>query len=398
MGRIKKYRIIALVLTAVLVFSVTYSDRVCAFKAEDNETDKTLIPTEPHTREDGGKYRLAYVDYDEYLVASRQLYYILTGLQELGWISENSIPFTLEDIDKKVMSTKDMYNELIKADLGPYVEFVPDAFFYLGYDDSSKVSSELKKRAGKEIDMVITFGTSAGIFVKELGLPIPMIDFSATDPVASGIIDSATDGSGNPNVWAQVEPESTFRQIKYYYQNKPFKKLGAVVYGDEIVTGIPEVKRAANEYGFELIKYNIPEQPRETKEELDEYYKLVGEKIKAMSKEGIDAFLLTVDLINEVEMIESLVQPMYDQKIPIYLLDDPQAVKNGGLMLISANDQINVGRFIAETIAKVLNGAEAGSLPCSYSSAPGIYVNYSVAKKIDFSLDFGFLVICDEIY
>ena len=67
-------------------------------------------------------------------------------------------------------------------------------------------------------------------------------------------------------------------------------------------------------------------------------------------------------------------------------------------MLISANDTENVGRFIADAMAKILNGAEAGSLPCIYSSAPGIYLNYAVAREIEYPMNFEFLSICDRIF
>jgi hypothetical protein len=67
-------------------------------------------------------------------------------------------------------------------------------------------------------------------------------------------------------------------------------------------------------------------------------------------------------------------------------------------MLISANDMENVGRFVADVIGKTLNGAEAGSLPCVYTSAPSIYVNYDVAMDIKYPLSFGFLAVCDQIF
>ena len=354
--------------------------------------------TRPHTKPDGSKYSLAYIDYDEYLPASRQLYYILAGLEELGWIQEGSIPFTIGDINDNNMSTKEMYRTLLNTDLGPYMEFSKEGFYYLAYDDAEVIEKSLRNEAGKDIDMILTFGTSAGLFVKELNLDIPMLDFLATDPVASGIIKSAQGGSGNPNVWAHVEPSPVLRQIKYYDSLQHFEKLGVVIYGDEIISGVPDIKDASKELGFELVKYNIEEQPRETQEELDNYYKLVGQKISEISREGIDAFYLTVDLINDLSQIEPILKPLYDKKIPVYLMDDAEAVKNGGLMLISANDLVNVGRFIADAAAKTLNGAQAGDLPCVYSSAPGIYVNYKVAKKICYPLKFRFLAICDEIY
>ena len=356
------------------------------------------IGTEPHTRPDGGQYRVAYIDYDEYLVASRQFYYILAGLEELGWIYPGRLPFHVGEIDRRGLTTKDMVSMLSKTDLGPYLAFDEDAFFYLGYDDAGAVAEALTSRAGKDIDLVITFGTSAGVFVKELGLPVPMFDFSATDPVASGIIDSATEGSGNPMVWAQVEPSPVFRQLKYYDSISPFQKLGVIIYGDETISGVPDIVFASEELGFQLCKDNIEEQPRETRQQLEDYYALVAERIQDMADRGIDAFYLTVDLINDLSLLRDLLKPFYDKGIPVYLMDDVEAVRNGGLMLISASDMINVGRFIAEAIAKTLNGAEAGSLPCVYSSAPGIYVNYSVAKAIDYPLNFEFLSICDSIF
>jgi ABC-type uncharacterized transport system substrate-binding protein len=396
-GRSRLKNLLALLLCVLMSAALLLP----AALADGEETRGLVVPesdTAPHTRPDGGKYRVAYVDYDEYLVASRQFYYILAGLEELGWIDSGRLPFTVEEIDRQGLTTRDMVNMLATADLGPYLSFDSDAFFYLGYDDHDEAAETLTSRAGDDIDLVITFGTSAGVFVKNLNLPVPMFDFSATDPVASGIIDSADGDSGSPNVWAQVEPSPVFRQLKYYNSINPFQKLGVIIYGDETISGVPDILEASDILGFKLIKDNIDEQPRETEEELDAYYDLVRERIQAMAHEGIDAFYLTVDLINDLSRLEDLLRPFYDRGIPVYLMDDVEAVRNGGLMLISASDMLNVGRFIAEAIAKTLNGAEAGTLPCVYSSAPGIYVNYRVAREISYPLNFEFLSICDSIF
>ena len=217
------------------------------------------IGTAPHTRPDGGKYRIAFVDYDEYLIASRQFYYILKGLEELGWFYPGRLPFTLEEIDSRGLTTENMVTMLAKTDLGPYLSFDDQAFFYLSYDDPDRVAEELTSRAGKGIDLIITFGTSAGVFVSKLNLSVPMFDFSATDPVASGIIASEDGDSGNPMVWAQVEPSPVFRQLKYYYSMRPFRKLGVIVYGDETISGVPDIEYASENLGFTLCKDNIAE-------------------------------------------------------------------------------------------------------------------------------------------
>lgn len=352
----------------------------------------------PHVKFDGNKYYFAFVDYDEYMPSIRQFYYILTGLEELGWIEKGRIPFTIQDIESESISTREMFSALQSADLGKYIAFAKDSFHYLAYEDSKSVAEDLRSRAGKEIDLIITSGTSAGLFVKNLGLPIPMVDYSATDPVASGIIASATEGSGNKNVWAQVEPSLPLRQIKYYYSVRPFKKMGVIIYGDETISGLPDIKKSAEQIGFELVVYHIDEQSRETKEEQERYYQLVADKFQQMAREDIDAFFLTVDLINEPERILALLYPLYIRNVPVYLMDDVTNVKHGALMLISAYDYENVGRFVADTITKILGGAEAGSLPCVYTSAPSIYFNYDTALRINYPLKFEFLAICDEIF
>ncbi|MBP3869184.1 MAG: hypothetical protein J6D38_08735, partial [Solobacterium sp.] len=276
----------------------------------------------------------------------------------------------------------------------------PGACYYLAYEDEEVVAEDLRTRSSSgDIDLIIATGTSAGVFVKELNLEVPMIDYSATDPVASGIIDSATEGTGSPYVWAQVEPSLPLRQLKYYHSIKPFNRLGVIIYGDETISGVPDIEQSAKEVGFSLTKYNIEEQPRETDEEREAYYALVEEKIQQMAQqENIDAFFLTVDLINDMEYLMPLLSHFYDRQIPVYLMDDVSVVEAGALMLISANDMENIGRFIADVIAKTLNGAEAGSLPCVYTSAPSIYVNYDIANRINYQLSFKFLAACDQIF
>ena len=359
---------------------------------------KTEIGTAPANRPDGGPFRLAFIDYDEYLPSSRQLFYVLHGLEEYGWIREGSIPFTVEEIDAEGLTTDRLYERLQAADLGSYLTFVEGGFHYLGYEDPEQVAEELRKRAGAEIDLVLTFGTSAGVFVSQLCLPIPMVDYSATDPVASGIIASSTEGSGNPNVWAQVEPSLPLRQLKYYHSIQPFSRLGIIVYGDENVSGVPDIIRCAEEIGFELVKYNLDVVSRETDEQRETYYATVRQEIGKMVGEDIDAFFLTADLINDPQRLAGLLEPFYEKKIPVYLMDDATYVENGVLMLISAYDNENVGRFVAEAVCRILNGAEAGSLPCVYTSAPSICFNYDVARRIGYPISFEFLSACDTIY
>ena len=394
---LRLFILMSLILILCIFTVPVLADEIASGTEEISGTEED--DTAPNLKNGAPKKHLCLVSYDEYILFSRQLYYILNGLMENGWILENSIPFTIEEIENQKMYVDEMYKLLQETDLGPYLEFSPDACYNLAYEAEDAIAADLKKRAKEEdIDLIITTGTRAGVFVKNLNLTVPMINFSSTDPVASGIIDSSTKGSGNPYVWAQVEPSLPLRQLKYYHSIKPFHKLGVIVYGDETISGVTDIEASAKEIGFSLKKYNLDEQPRETLNEKEKYYRLVESLFRKMAGEDIDAFFLTEDLINDPEYLMPCLTCLYDKGIPVYLMDDVTFVEAGALMLISANDMENVGRFVADVIAKTLNGAEAGSLPCVYTSAPSIYVNYDIAREIQYPLSFEFLAACDRIF
>ena len=201
-GMIRKYMgfllAVVLLITACTVVFPGNVTEICnaaekrsGVSTQGNGQTEEKTKSKPCTKEDGGKHRIAFVDYDEYMPASRQFYYILAGLEEKGWIRKGSLPFTIEDIDTSQMSTKEMYAALEKADLGEYIEFAEDGFAFLGYDDQKAVAEKYKTRAGKDIDLVLTFGTAGGLFVKELNLPVPMVVDVAHDPLQAGAVVAA---------------------------------------------------------------------------------------------------------------------------------------------------------------------------------------------------------------
>lgn len=360
-------------------------------KAIQEETEiETYLPK---SRKDGKPFQIAYIDYDQYAPSTRQFYYIILALQEAGWIKEGKLPF-----DEKEEDAMEMIARMSETDLGEYVAFSKEDSFYIAYEDEEKVKEKLTEdaRAGK-IDLFLTSGTNAGIFIKELGLDVPMLNVASTDPVASGIIDSTQD-SGDPYVWAQVEPSVPLRQLKYYHEIIPFQRLGTVIYGDEIISAVPDQEQAAEEVGFSRIQYNIEERSRETSEEKEEYYSLLKEYFHTLVYEdNIDAYFLTVDVINDLDRMDELLDVFYQEKIPVFLMDDENALEKGGLMLIAAYDYQNIGRFVADTLGKALYQEMLNTIPCVYQSAPYICLNMDVAKKIDFSPDFEFLLSCDRI-
>ena len=84
--------VVLLITTCAVVFSGNVTEICNAAEIRsgvstqvDSRTEEKT-GTEPCKKEGGGKFRIAFVDYDEYMPASRQFYYILSDLEEKGWI------------------------------------------------------------------------------------------------------------------------------------------------------------------------------------------------------------------------------------------------------------------------------------------------------------------------
>ncbi|MBP3868709.1 MAG: hypothetical protein J6D38_06300, partial [Solobacterium sp.] len=128
--------------------------------AEGTESEVPGDDTAPNMKAGEPKKRFCVVSYDEYIPFSRQLYYILTGLEENGWIKEGSIPFSESDIEHLYID--EMYQKLENTDLGPYIEFAPGACYYLAYEEEEAIAEDIRNRANSgDIDLIITTGTSA---------------------------------------------------------------------------------------------------------------------------------------------------------------------------------------------------------------------------------------------
>lgn len=386
----------------VLIILLTGCNRINKQTVKDVMQEETEIQiADPCTKPDGNKFRIAYIDYDPYEAASIQLYYVLEGLREMGWITCDDFPFSETEDAKKMMQM------LSNMDLGNYIEVESKAIYYIIENDSKRYIQKSLTKHMKEnkIDLIIVNGTEAGKFIKnEIELTVPAVVIGCTDPVNSEIIDSSTKGSGNDFIWAHVEPSVALRQLKYYYRLQKFTKLGMIVNGSEEISDVKSCMQAAEETGFELIKYNISDNVSlsSEKKQKKKHQEQVIHYAEQLIEDGIDAYLLTPNLIiddsDNFIYLKELVDIFYEKKIPVLGMDRAEEVEYGALMAIVMADYKNIGDFVSNTIGKILNGEIAGDLSCIYASSPTIYLNLDAAKQIQFVPSFKFLMSCDVIY
>ncbi len=352
------------------------------------------FPSSPVQKPGGGKFRIAYVDIDEYPVTGGMLYYVVESLKQDGWIQYDSLPADPENVDAKML-----VNWLAGRDLGPYMEFVSSANYYLAYEGEEAVGQSLRDHVQnkRDIDVIFAMGTWPGTFVKSLNLNAPLLVYGSIDPIGAGIVKSAAD-SGDARIWAQVDPSAFQRQLQFYYDTLPFKNIG-MVYNDEVVASIPDYEETARANGFTITKVKIDKLESSSQADQDRYYanlKSIYERL--IQNDKVDAYLINTDVITDNARMKELFKLFYEQKIPIFVQIGDNYIQNGAFMLVSPRDYKGGGAFVSYTLGAIFNGAKPGELPQEYTSSPYLSLNLDVAERIGFTPNFEMLLSSEYIY
>lgn len=347
--------------------------------------------TAPHDN-NGEKWRIGYCESEPFVNYAGMLNGLIKGLNELGWINN------IDGMDYKEgqQDTSKMWEWLSSKDMGSNIEFVKDAYYSLSTMDEDSKSRMLGRLQKNDLDLMIVMGTYAGKFTADNNHNTPVMVFVSSNAVQSGIIKSETD-SGSDNVWAHMDSGKFQRQIRVFYDIFKFKKLGIVYENSPLAkeySAIDDVESIAGQKGFEIV-YNYVNEPKFPGDE-ERYHREVSEAYKQLS-EKVDAMYITIASLDSKKLPE-LFTPFYEKRIPVFSQLGADEVMNGALMSISTGDFKNLGRFGADNIARLFNGAGLRSLQQVFESTPQIIINLEVADKIGYDVPFEVLLTSDKIY
>ncbi len=345
----------------------------------------------PIKKEGGGKFTLAYVDIDPYNETFRMLYYVIESLKDDGWISYDALPFDPET-DSDSLALMDWLADNATSE---YMSFDKTAHYYTTVSTKEEIHDSLQQHIeNKDIDAILTMGTSPSAMVEEFGFDIPLLMYAVSDPIGSGLIMSAED-SGSENYWAHVDSSAYARQMQYYFDTFAFTKIGSV-YGDAIVSALPDYRSIAEKNGFTIAEYQLN---RESFEDENVYYDEL-QKIyrKMINEDKVDAYILNTDVIPDAEKAAELMQVFYDAQIPVVAQVGSAYVKSGAaLMIVDPRDAVGTGPFVSNIIGSVFNGSKPGDLEQEYISSPFLTLNLDVADRIEYKPSFEMLIACEKI-
>ncbi|MCC5988599.1 MAG: hypothetical protein JJT95_13025 [Pararhodobacter sp.] len=364
---------------------------VLAVQASAADAD---YPTSPRLNDDGERWRLGYLEGGQYVDYETITKATVRGLMQLGWIEPAELP---EEQGSEPGEFWRWFADNLQSD---YIEFVADAYYTAGDFDSDErpVTRDaiVERLTGQgDIDLVIAMGTWAGQDLRIEGLGVPVIVGSTSDPIGSGIIDSAED-SGMDHLHARVEPERYQLQVRLFQDIIGFERLG-IVYSDtregRTYGGVDAVEEVAAERGFEIVSCNAPYSglPQEEVERnvIDCYSEIADQ---------VDAIYVTVHRGITERSLGPIMDVINHNLVPTFSMLGSSEVQRGVLMSIAQADFSFVGMFHAETIARILNGALPRDLEQGWSSPPKIALNLAAAERIGFDPPVDLLLASDEIY
>ncbi len=353
--------------------------------------EKGRFKTSPRLK-DGQKWKIGYYEGGSYVTYPKNLLATVKGLMELGWIADEAIPSAFSSTSGLIWR---WLSERAKSE---FLDFDENAYYTAKWDEDirEKVISELIDRLKKdELDMMIAMGTWAGQDLSNDRHSVPTVVLSTSDPISSGIIKSAED-SGYEHVHARVDPYRYERQIRIFHDIIGFDKLG-VTYEDTVrgrsYAALDKIEKVADERNFEIVRCHYPKAVSDVK---------IAEKraVECFQKlaDTADAIYVTLHMGVNENTIPEIVKAAASADTPTFSQAGAEEVKYGLLMSISQAEFKYVGQFYAETIARILNGAEPGELSQVFEDPPKIAINLKTAENIGYDPPVDVLGAADEIF
>jgi ABC-type uncharacterized transport system substrate-binding protein len=269
----------------------------------------------------------------------------------------------------------------------------------LGYVEGRNIHLEFRNTAGNvdalpalaqelvregRLDVIIAISTPAALAAYKATQTIPIVAFTAVDPVASGLADSLARPGRNVTGVAVFSEETTVKRVELVREILPRAvRLGTVT--TKVTRGaqsLAPVLDAGRKLGFTVEAINIDDP---------------ADLAKALTPEvlaGFDALVFVPDVVLNAHMAEVIKLVNLANKPAIF--PSPDWVSNGGFMSFGP-DFSDATRHLISQVDRVLKGAKPGELPFERPTKFDLRINLRIAKELGAELPATILARADEV-
>src|SRR4051794_20954223 len=269
----------------------------------------------------------------------------------------------------------------------------------LGYVEGKNIHLEFRDAAGNvdelpalaervvqegSVDAIVAVSTPAALAAFKASQIIPIIAFTAVDPVTSGLAHSLARPGRNVTGIAVFSEETTVKRVELMREFVPRAvRLGTVTTkvssGAQSLTPVLETGR---KLGFTVQSIDV-EDPAE-----------LATALRREILEGFDALVFVPDVVLSSHMIEVIKLVGLSNKPAIF--PSPDWVANGGFMSFGP-DFSDAARHLIAQLDRVLKGAKPGDLPFERPTKFDLRINLRTVRAMGFELPPTVLARADEV-
>jgi putative ABC transport system substrate-binding protein len=233
-------------------------------------------------------------------------------------------------------------------------------------------------------DVIITFGYPPALATKQ-ATTLPVVAFSAGDPVGTGLVDSLARPGGNITGISDVSAEVTPKRLDLLKQFAPGLRRVAVLWNADDL-GMT-LRYRALEAGAQVLDVSV--QPLGVREPED-----FDQAFGAMNRDMPDAILMVSDSLTTLNR-KRVFEFAATHRLPaIYETDF--LVQDGGLMSYGPDLNESFDR-VAALVDRILKGAKPAELPFEQPTLFRFVLNLKTAKSIGFEVPASLLARADEV-
>jgi len=235
------------------------------------------------------------------------------------------------------------------------------------------------------VDAIFTAGTPAIFAVKQATTTIPIVFFSTSDPIGTGVVASLAHPGGNITGMSVLASDLWPKRLELLKEIFPKLSKVAMLWnngnaGMAIEAG--KTREVARPLGITL-------QDRGVKDpnELDMVFAV-------MTKDRPDGFLALMDPVlnsNQKRILDFLAQ----NRLPA-IFENKDWVEAGGLISYGANYS-DANRHAAMLMDKILKGAKPADLPVEQPTKFELVINLKTAKQIGVTIPQSVLIKADRV-
>src|SRR4029078_11645492 len=258
----------------------------------------------------------------------------------------------------------------------------------LGYDEGHNIRLEFRDAAGEvdrlpaiaeqvvaegDVDAILAISTPAALAAHKATQTIPIVAFTAVDPVGSGLARSLASPGGNVTGIAVFSEETTVKRVELMREIAP-RAVRLATVTTKVSKGqqsFGPVLEAGGKLGFAVENLSVDDPA--------DLAKVLSPEVLA----GFDAFVFISDVVLTAHMVEIIKLVAASQKPAIF--PSPDWVSHGGFMSFGPV-YADASRHLVAQLDRVLKGAKPGDLPFERPTKFDLRINLRTARAMGIEL------------